>query len=78
MAWLEVNNNQVNCLNETDNQNAEVILDWTRSGNVSQVIDVWLFPTLLLNFININVTHYKWCGPLLKIVEYFGRFYQTR
>ena len=54
------------------------VMDWSESGNTSEVIDVWLYPTIVLQYTDLNETHYQWCGPLLLLVEYFAKFTSTR
>ena len=50
------------------------------SHNVSTtVIDIQPYPyNNVLQYKQVNHTHYQWCGPMLLIAEYFARFSKTR
>lgn len=77
MAWQAVMLNKVNCLEPVEIRSNHVI-EWTDHDNDTKIIETWLFPTLLLNYIKINQTHYQWCGPVLMILQYLSKFTNTR
>ena len=77
MAMQAIKRSKFNC-HQFSRIGGNDVLDWTESGNTSEVIDVWLYPNIVLQYTDLNETHYQWCGPLLLLVEYFGKFMSTR
>ena len=51
---------------------------WTHNESNSEVIDVVIFRYLVMEFTQLNVSHYRWCGHQLLFVEYFAKFTNTR
>ena len=58
----------------------ESIVDWSgRNSTTNQVIEVFPYPYVpILFYDERDDSHYRWCGPVLKILEYFARFTNTR
>ena len=74
----ELNKHWKNCYITSRDSN-DYIRQWTASRTSNTTIEIApfvKFPHLF--YININVTHYQWCGPMLLIAEYLGKLTNTR
>lgn len=75
MKAIEASN--FNCY-KLSSTNDNDIVDWSMSGNASEIITTWLYPTIFLKYNQFNITDYQWCGVMLFITEYFAKFTKTR
>ena len=64
--------NRFNCYNMSTIGDGSIIN--FNNDNSSDILYIWPYPYLFLNFIKFNETHYQWCGSMLLIVEYFAKF----
>ena len=70
--------NQPNCYYSIDSE-GDYVKEWTNNETLDDIIFVGPYPFVPhVTYFPVNESHYKWCGPLLLIAEYFGKLVNVK
>ena len=64
-----------NCYNLSTIDDRSDVIDWTLNNRTNITFEANAYPYLTnLIYTQFNATHYRWCGPMLVIIEHFCKW----